>query len=65
MLTKVSKDTKRKVLKLMVTFKKLYLHKHSKDVYQELDIAFPTDQVHSFANGNISESCSKAECLKA
>ena len=27
-------------------------------------LAFPTDHVYSFANGHISESSSKAECLK-
>ena len=68
MLMKVSKDTKRKVVKLLVllaTFKKCYFHKRTKDVYCDLNIAFPTDHVHSFANGNISESYYKAECLTA
>ena len=56
---KVSKDTKRKVTKLpvlLVTFKNLYFDKRFKDVYRDLDIAFPTNHVHSFASGNIS-SC--------
>ena len=51
MLMKVSQDTKRKVVKLLETFKKWYFHKHSKDVYWDLDLAFPTDPVDSFTNG--------------
>ena len=41
----VSKDTNRKVVKLLVLlvkFKKRCFHKHSKDVYCDLSIAFPT-----------------------
>ena len=56
MLMKVSKDMKRKAVKngsIQGAFKKCYFHKRSNDVYWDWNIAFPTDHVHSFANGNI------------
>ena len=61
MLMKVLKDTKREVLKLLLEFKKYYVNERFNVVCRDLDLASPADHVHSFANGNISESYSNAD----